>query len=67
MKVVEQNMGRRRERIYKGKSTFVEIQGDISWAGWHKLLVSFGGFHLFSAAGTGGIQDATARGSEPVQ
>lgn len=28
--------------ILKGKSTFVKIQGDILWAGRHKLFVSFG-------------------------
>lgn len=28
--------------IFKGKSTFVKIQGDILWAGRHKLFVSFG-------------------------
>lgn len=31
-------MGRGRERVFKGKSTFVKIQGDILWAGRHKLF-----------------------------
>lgn len=64
----EQNMGRKRERILKGKSTFVKIQGDILWAGRHKLFVSFGAsFAFLRLLAREGIRDCAARGSEPVQ
>jgi len=66
----EQNMERRRERerIFKDKPTFVEIQSDVLWAGRHKLFVSFGvSFTLFWLLTGEEFRDCTVHGSEPVQ